>query len=359
MNLINRKYTRLEKNLLLIVTIIVAGSLLYLLVQILGKFPENRDEAGLRKKFEKFAEVVQNHDDAYFYDNILSKSEKKVSREQFLIDASKRAGQQQGTVKTIQTADKITIDGDVGYVLVDGINCKDVACDQKTEWHVYRKWVYEDNVWHITITNDHPYCIRDNPYPMPPEFSRALSLIKQRLTQKYGTGKYWNDSLINCVEIQYSNLGNDTEGLFTFDSNNSSPEKLSILVDRSFQAKDDILTAYLLDHEMDHVNNYYLKYFNNMKISCYDDEIYAFESQLVFIGSLNSGELDSLVSRIYLMNTNDPTLSSIKLMANDFSGNAISRCGRNASTCYTNTMNDQISNMVMSSPYYQKQCSTR
>lgn len=62
---------------------------------------------------------------------------------------------------------------------------------------------------------------------MPEEFKRALSLIKQRTISKMGD-KVGDFSMNNCLDIQYANLDN-VEGLFTFDENKSSMDRLTIL----------------------------------------------------------------------------------------------------------------------------------
>ena len=250
------------------------------------------------------------------------------------------------------TINNIVIKDSVGYIDRNNTVCEDDNCTTRKELRGYKKWVFEDGNWYYSPPD--PLCIREAPYEMPEEFKRALSLIKQRTISKMGD-KVGDFSMNNCLDIQYANLDN-VEGLFTFDENKSSMDRLTIFVDNSYKIKDDVLTAFLLSHEMSHAGIYLSTLNNGLVMSCYENEIKAFQDQLMMLGAFNQEEQDSLVGRIATTNysNNDPLMTVKGFL--DFSGRAMSICGVSNPDCYSKQMNNQITNMVKNSSYYQKQC---
>jgi len=171
---------------------------------------------------------------------------------------------------------------------------------------------------------------------MPPEFIRAISLIDQR-SSKYieaayrlknddldsqfdqlfvqqqasmNDAAYHTDPMIilnyglrhisNCLDIKYDNKFSNIEGYFSF-SNNNNVTDLKIGVSSAYENNDDLLTAFLLTHEITHAINYYINHSDasfNSSTGCLNDETWAYTSQIFFLATLNTSELDSISSRL-------------------------------------------------------------
>lgn len=201
-------------------------------------------------------------------------------------------------------------------------------------------------------------CTRLTPYDLQPEFQRAISLIKQR-------SQYPNENWIyNCVDIQYGNaLG--AEGVFYFDDTVSSLDKLVIVVDRSYREADDLLTAALLSHELQHAGQYVLFKKYGTPVSCIQDEVSAFFWQYQFIRSLNNEERNSIVSRLrnYSSRELHNQLQIIEDLALMHSAAEKTCLRQNVSpnteevwSCYVKESRQKIEKWVVSNPHYQKQC---
>ncbi len=213
-------------------------------------------------------------------------------------------------------------------------------------------------------------CNRSSPYPMPPEFQRALSLRDQRLIEN-GT-VFLKRDIRNCLDIQYADLSNTSgvEGVFLFDPK-STINDLHIYVDNSYHGYDDILTAILLSHEMTHVSQFINYKTTSKQISCVDKEVEAFQNELYFILSLNSEEKKSIIDRV----SNNPysnnayfgvyQLLQVYLNSQNNCGSISNNISRNSdefksySQCYWNSSKSQLQSLVEQSPYYQKQCNNR
>lgn len=194
-------------------------------------------------------------------------------------------------------------------------------------------------------------CNRKTPYPMAPEFQRAISLINERYQQAgFGTGKY---PVYNCIDIQYADLGDTAEGYFSFDRN-SKIDDLHIYVDKSYSNYDDYLTAILLSHELTHLNQ--LLYFldTGQKGSCYEQEVQAYHNELNFALTLNKEEKDSLSLRL----ESNPYKNSAYAGFNQllaFLNSAAYTYGVNTDNEWA-SIDAQIRYMVQNNPYYQKEC---
>lgn len=188
------------------------------------------------------------------------------------------------------------------------------------------------------------FCPRTTPYPMAPEFQRALSLIGQRVSQVYGSGDP-NKSVYNCLDIQYGDAGPNAEGFFLFDTRFSKIDDLKIIVDSSYRRNDDLLTAILLSHEVTHAWQFADELKNGNVLSCVDKEVGAFQNEYSFVTVLNPEEKSSLISRL---SNNDPN-TALWGVYNLFSFTS-------GAQTYRDTQN-QIESMVKDSPYYQRQCS--
>jgi|YNPMSStandDraft_2_1061718.scaffolds.fasta_scaffold07604_1 hypothetical protein len=201
-----------------------------------------------------------------------------------------------------------------------------------------------------TNNSTNTLCKRTEPYDIAPEFQRAYSLILQRLSQS--NYKEFQDkakvlyAIRNCVEIKYAESENDlkgAEGVFYFYPD-SDKERLQILVNPKYQVYDDLLTSILLIHELEHALNYSYANFNSnfKKMSCYEEEAYAYLQQLMFLFLLNQQERLSLTKR-----QTPETERLFKLM------------DKLVVTKYDGSLEINPMPYVTSHPYYQKQCEGR
>lgn len=228
-------------------------------------------------------------------------------------------------------------------------------------------------------------CTRTDPYPKSPEFERALSLILQRTHEAESRGSltYTGEQTrlkdwINCIDIKYENLeklvGEGTEGVFIFDDT-SSLNDLTIYVDNSYKNYDDILTSILLYHEISHVKTHIYLSRGGDPLPCFELEVNAFNSQLMFISTLlNDEERRSLYSRIdYLLRGNYPsndrsfqtisTLYSILTIKNQallYCEKSLKKVDINNIDLFNKCVNESIESglnmMVRETSGYQKQC---
>jgi len=136
---------------------------------------------------------------------------------------------------------------------------------------------------------------------MREEFTRALSLIFQRLEQSPYEGPKGRaaayQGIRNCVEISYDASMTDqldAHGMFHFDQT-STRDRLEISVSPSYSLKDDLLTALLLVHELNHA--LYHATGADQRISCFRNEADAFLATGNFMANLNPEEWDSLKAR--------------------------------------------------------------
>lgn len=201
----------------------------------------------------------------------------------------------------------------------------------------------------ITNPSSSSSCERKEPYSIPPEFSRALSIIEQRTADL----NFMSD-FKNCLNIQYKNLqdeGLNAEGVFLFDDSTSSTNNLVIYVDSSYKNYDDYLTAILLVHEITHANQYY----RGTNKSCVDKEVSAFYNEIVLYTKLNKEERESISARIY-SKTNEPS-EPIKNIGTLLDIGVIASKGCNGnSSCILQNYRNLLNKMVTESPYYQKEC---
>ena len=179
---------------------------------------------------------------------------------------------------------------------------------------------------------------------MEPEFSRALSLIAQRFNNQ--EDQMFKD-LINCIDIQYSSSDteiNNAEGIFTF-IQGQDPSKLSIKVSPRYKFTDDLLTAYLVSHELDHAQTYVFGWGTGEETDCYNSEARAFTRQVQFLSNLNAEEIASLDGRLARGGS-----AELRDIWNTTRAIAFSH----GATSY-----DKALNYVKSQPFYQEQCKAR
>lgn len=213
-------------------------------------------------------------------------------------------------------------------------------------------------------------CNRTAPYDMPPEFQRALSLIIQRYSKKPDPNFETYKKMVNCVNIQYSDIHSTketTEGYFVFDVEHSSPDQLNIYVDNTYSNYDDLTTAFLLSHELTHALQYVGEVVYDKKLSCVDKETQAFEQQLFFQSYLNEEESKSIVARAEKADNNNPQLRGFVALI-DYSWEAIIEVNggrrppvgriysKEETALYQKLLEDKIRNMIVTNPAYKSQC---
>jgi len=214
----------------------------------------------------------------------------------------------------------------------------------------------KSNTSEITPVLTNESCSRAQPYTIAPEFVRALSLIRQREVESYqSVNQKPPDDIRNCLDVQYSDVKdkNSAEGLFVFDKNFASKEKLPILVDNSYKNYDDLLTALLLAHEATHARQYLNELNNKLHLGCFEKEENAFQIQMGFYMTLNQEEKNYITARLN-QNDNSPQLVQLRELIDLF--NNVGRTCGNDSVCFNDTWRKSISTMVRSSPFYQKEC---
>ena len=233
------------------------------------------------------------------------------------------------------------IDGNKGLVDRTLIICNNTDCTgmSRHESRTIKEYLYLNWQWYIPEDNS-VLCTRNEPYPMSPEFERAVSLLIQRLSQS-NTAGYLDENILkikNCLNITYSPEVEkyDAEGLFYFDEN-STNDKLNILVSNRYRISDDIVTALLLSHEITHA---YI-FASGLDLDCYQNEAEAFTNELYLLTGFNQAERDILAAKFDFYPS--PQTDSFY--------NMIKKVNRMKGTPYEN-----ILQIVKSDPYYQKQC---
>lgn len=209
-------------------------------------------------------------------------------------------------------------------------------------------------------------CKRKDKYENLPEFERVLSLIEQR-EEEYRKSPLPNspippkDNVFNCILIQYTQARKDyeAEGYFIFDVSQANENYLPIYVDEDYKSGDDLGTAILIYHELQHARQFIHTLNKANNLNCMEAETDAYFWQTAFaMFMLNWDEQDSLRSRFKYA-----THPQIKLLDTLFSYTRTAGrvCDRFTDTewdkCYLDKIRGQIYNMVKSNPYYQKQCS--
>lgn len=228
------------------------------------------------------------------------------------------------------------------------------------------------------------YCQKKESYVLKPEFRRSLSLIFQRLDE--ATGKSNNDifravrSNLKCLDISYASSSEEmagADGLFLFSKDFSGPNRLAIIVDPTYKAQDDLMTAMLISHELNHAEQFIMEDVYNTAItkcyektskdicdkakqaysyllkSCYDKEIMAFENQFYFFLQLKDSEKSSLLSKYLAGIRSDYNLPVLYLMDNYTK--LLLTCG-SGNVDMVSCANNWFKVQVISSPFYQKQC---
>lgn len=340
----NKGFSKLE---IILIGIILLFTIGFLGTKNLSLFVSK--ENLLRQRFNKFVSLLDDKNYSEAYNFYSSSIKNKGSLEDYIKDVkeSPNIGKQKVTINNIVIKDNI------GYVDRNNTVCEDNNCITRKELRGYKRWVFENSNWYYSPPD--PLCIRDTPFEKAPEFDRALSLVRQRIdTSASAKGINYDFSFFNCLNIQYSDL-TDAEGLFLFDPNHSSLDKLNIIVKSSYKENDDLLTAFLLSHEAYHAMNYLKMVENGDKASCVDNEVDAFAFQLLFTQTLNSQEKKSISQRF---SEGYPRLvTPLKMMWDlwTIKNSTDLYCGNN-NDCYIKKLTTDLKNSITNDPYYQKEC---
>ncbi len=197
-------------------------------------------------------------------------------------------------------------------------------------------------------------CNRKTPYPNPPEFERAIGLLIQRSSQNEKTA-IWI-AYQNCIDIQYANLNSQAEGYFYFD-NTSTVQDLKITVDRSYSNYDDLLTSFLLIHELTHVGQYIQLAQGGGDIPCVEKEAAAFHNELMWYFILNQEEQNSVIARL----ASNPSKNSAYAGLTQLINIVFDAQGKYSadSPKIWDYEDQQIRNMIINNPYYKKECNLK
>lgn len=288
------------------------------------------------KKIVQF-EMIDDYTSQY---NLLLPSDKeKIALNRFVNDNSG-----QSKLYSINFIDhSIKVVGNIGIVDRTMVLCMKKICtgDYRLSIEETKQYVYENGKWYLSLDTDAKLCSRLDPYDMPDEFNRAISLIIQREKQGTEIDNFMGMAfgiIKNCLHIQYAKSEGDmsgSEGYFAY-SNLSSKDDLLIFVSPKYRIKDDLLTAILLSHEIAHAFSYVM---NNNK-SCYEQEAGAFLVQWNFLTLLNDEEKKSLESRYNLSEDVHSTFISFLEIVNQKG----------------NSFYEKALNYVKNNEYYIKQC---
>jgi hypothetical protein len=245
-----------------------------------------------------------------------------------------------GLDHTLYEVHSVRVEGLKGYVDRTQTSCGDTTCSKVlSQDRSIRLYVWFQNKW--LMTDEQILCSRENPYTNPPEFDRVYSLIIQR-TSNFKTDY---ESIKNCVLFRYADSDsemNNAEGQFSFISGQST-DKLEILVSPRYKIKDDLITAILVVHELQHALDYVYSLSQGKKVDCYQTEANAFQNQVWFMSILNPEERSSINARLATGGSEE--LRSIKYT---WDGVANAR---------GETSEEKAMNFVRSIPAYQKLCS--
>lgn len=214
-------------------------------------------------------------------------------------------------------------------------------------------------------------CKRDKPYFLAPEFIRAISILDQRVQQWSNEGptndtdmsSSWKkpfllgskDNFFNCLDVQYSASVQEEEGYFVFDKN-STTNDLRIFVNKKYQHADDLLTALLLVHEFAHAQQFLEFQRGEIPLNCFEKEVKAFRSQWDFLSIVNPEEFKSLKLRVNEYSGIDKFYLNLATLFN-LRGKIANKCGINNNLdCIYVNLEKYLNDMIINSPYYQKQC---
>jgi len=337
-----RGFKRKLKIILILIPLIITSYIIYGFYSSDKLTPED-----LERKLKQEVELINSGNFGKIYDIYISPETKiKTSREEY-IRLREELKEEMGLARLEVEVSDIEIVGNVGYVDKTFMYCYDENCSLNKRRREYRAYIYTDGHWYFS--GESKICLRQEGYHIPEEFSRAFSLIMQRLEESHFVA--WNEfgrsvqEIYNCLNIQYarseSEIGN-AEGVFYF-MPDQSPKELNILVSPRYRVKDDLITATLLIHEISHVLDYLSALQKDLEVPCFETEANAFNNQNAFLLQLNDEERRSLESR-FLIGGSDELNQIVYayLTIPQYSGN---------------DYKEKALNFVKDNLYYQEQCS--
>jgi len=320
---------------------------------ILNNSEQKRSADNLKSRLNEIIDLENKRDFEKVYDDYLSPETKANMKRDVYVNIAKSSREKDSIFDKIIIHD-VRINGDIGYIDSTLIECWGKDCVRRDETRNYEKFVYISNDWYMVWGapySDPTTCVRDTGYSMPEEFKRAISLMIQRYDQSNNVVAQSNGDSVrniqNCLNIQYAKPDDnisDAEGMFIF-TPSQSMEKFDILVSPKYSAKDDLLTAILLAHEIQHVFDFIESQTHLKKVGCFETEARAFSAQNFFAGTLNKEEINSINLRVFAGASAEAqqavyVFSAIpKQKGNDYHEKAL--------------------NFVKASPAYQKQCEDR
>lgn len=305
--------------------------------------PDEAKHNELKNTYNQIIKYEMNSDYAALYGFLTPSEKAKLT----LSDYIQQRSDTKNAYNLQYSVDNVEVNGDVGIITRTLSYCKIEGCSdsERTVNTLKKKYEYITGKWYHEL-EDTLYCERQKPYAIPQEFERGFSLIIQRLGQSNDPVAHKNaqrfSGIKNCLDIQYANSDDEmsgAEGVFMF-SKDSSPEKLQVFVSPRYQAKDDLLTAILLSHEISHALIFALG--SQDSVPCYKNESIAYREQMRFLSTLNQEEIASITYR-YNNRSSEEAVSVINLIV-----------GLN--NTYGATPEDKALNYVKNSTFYQKQC---
>jgi hypothetical protein len=212
-------------------------------------------------------------------------------------------------------------------------------------------------------------CTRENRLDNEPEYDRALSLINQRISEheewcdKYCESEEYEDklrhhhfpaNLTNCIKIIEEDIGEEAEGYFIFHSDDIKPNYFPIVVDNSYNFSDDILTSFLITHEITHVQQYLDELRGKQPLTCRDKEVDAFISQIDFYVLLNNEENKS----VYLKMNEEANKKhpQIEILSSMIDINRSSTCSFLDDECRDKNLRNGLFQIISQDEGYRHQC---
>lgn len=307
----------------------------------------NKNDDGLKSRVNEIVELENKHEFGNVYDDYFSVHAKsKINRDKYIEDSMNLF--ENKVYSSSITIKDIVLDGNIGYVDRERLNCLDNECIRNRSDRSYRKYIYEKGNWYMIADHEDVFCVRKTGYEIPEEFDRAISLMTQRYGQSDNSVMQSNSYSIkdvkNCLNIQYAESSMDiadAEGAFIF-TPSQSMEKFDILVSPKYSSKDDLLTAILLSHEIMHVFDFIESQKSGLPINCFETEAKAFTAQNFFASTLNEEEMDSINLRV-IANSSSEAQQVVHVF---------STIPKQEGSTY----HDKALNFVKNSPVYQEQC---
>ncbi len=157
----------------------------------------SQDETGFKKALDRHYQLLESGTEAdvrQIYQDFLDPKVKVVSEEEYLKEFKQYYGNKFSKVQV----HNYKVNGSEAYVDRTVFDCSDSECNKVlSKNRSFREYNYIDGKW--LMNDDVWYCPRSMPYEMPPEFSRAISLVIQRSVSEELKEAY--QEIMKCVDI--------------------------------------------------------------------------------------------------------------------------------------------------------------